>query len=407
MLPTLLFPTVFYLLFGVLLARSRGGEAGRYLLATYGMFGVMAPGLFGFGVSLAIERESGLLTLKRALPMPPGAYLFGKMVDGDGRSRRSCSTLLVLLAVFVAHVPLHRRAVRRCCCGRTCSGVLPFCALGLLLGTLVNGQGAPAVVNMLYLPMAFLSGLWLPLHEPAEGDAVDRARASELPSRPLALDAVDIAQVNAVAAHRDRWRRSPSACRGSRHGACARSASIRAMDTGYKAGAAAAPIPPRIARLLARCGFAPAPDSAIADLIRQGKSPWTERSTCSGRCGCSSPRCSAPGYTWKWVALTAVSYPVFIALYAKTLLSSRRVSDRYAYGMALLCFVLLPWYPSGISYFVFGCVMLHAGKRHRAIPVYLVHGRCSTLLYAGIVDGDGLSVADDRLDAGDDADHRA
>ena len=36
--------------------------------------------------------------------------------------------------------------------------------------------------------------------------------------------------------------------------------------------------------------------------------------------------------------------------------------------MAVLCFVLLPWYPSGISYFVFGCVMLHAGKRHRADP---------------------------------------
>ena len=40
--------------------------------------------------------------------------------------------------------------------------------------------------------------------------------------------------------------------------------------------------------------------------------------------------------------------------------------------MAVLCFVLLPWYPSGISYFVFGCVMLQAGKRHRAIPVYLL-----------------------------------
>ncbi|MGN6729552.1 MAG: ABC transporter permease, partial [Rhodanobacteraceae bacterium] len=42
-------------------------------------------------------------------------------------------------------------------------GVLPFCALGLLVGTLVGGQGAPAVVNLIYLPMSFLSGLWLPL----------------------------------------------------------------------------------------------------------------------------------------------------------------------------------------------------------------------------------------------------
>jgi len=42
-------------------------------------------------------------------------------------------------------------------------GALPFCAIGLYLGTLANGSGAPAVVNLIHLPMAFLSGLWLPL----------------------------------------------------------------------------------------------------------------------------------------------------------------------------------------------------------------------------------------------------
>ena len=43
------------------------------------------------------------------------------------------------------------------------SGVLPFCAIGLFVGSLVGAQGAPAVVNMIYLPMAFLAGLWMPL----------------------------------------------------------------------------------------------------------------------------------------------------------------------------------------------------------------------------------------------------
>ncbi|MUV13474.1 sensor histidine kinase [Noviluteimonas gilva] len=148
--------------------------------------------------------------------------------------------------------------------------------------------------------------------------------------------------------------------------------------------AAAAPIPPRIARLLARCGFAPAPDSAIADLIRQGKSPWTDAVHLLWSMWVFVTPMFGGGYTWTWVALTVVSYPVFIALYAKTLLSSRRVSDCYAYGMAVLCFVLLPWYPSGISYFVFGCVMLHAGKRHRAIPIYLLQWFVLNLLYAGI-----------------------
>src|SRR3546814_15754021 len=53
--------------------------AARYLLATYGVFGVMGAGLFGFGVVVAMERERGFLASKRALPMPPGAYLFAKM----------------------------------------------------------------------------------------------------------------------------------------------------------------------------------------------------------------------------------------------------------------------------------------------------------------------------------------
>ncbi|MEO6076295.1 MAG: ABC transporter permease, partial [Dokdonella sp.] len=42
-LPTLIFPGAFYLMFGVLLAgRSGNAEVSRYMLATYGVFGVMA-----------------------------------------------------------------------------------------------------------------------------------------------------------------------------------------------------------------------------------------------------------------------------------------------------------------------------------------------------------------------------
>ena len=45
----------------------------------------------------------------------------------------------------------------------TVLGVLPFCAIGLLLGSVSSANAAPAWVNLLFLPMAFLSGLWLPL----------------------------------------------------------------------------------------------------------------------------------------------------------------------------------------------------------------------------------------------------
>jgi ABC-2 type transport system permease protein len=161
LIPTLCLPTVFYLMFGVVLGHANGADAPRYLLAAYGTFGVMAPGMFGFGVSLAMERDGGLLMLKRALPMPPAAYLTGKMLMAM-LVAAMVVTLLLSIALFIAHVPLQPPQMLRLFAADL-FGVLPFCALGLLLGTLVKGQAGPALINMIYLPMAFLSGLWFPL----------------------------------------------------------------------------------------------------------------------------------------------------------------------------------------------------------------------------------------------------
>ena len=70
-IPSLAFPVVFYVLFAILLPGQWGGyQKSAYLLATYGAFGVIGPALFGFGVGMAMERESGLLELKRVSPMP-------------------------------------------------------------------------------------------------------------------------------------------------------------------------------------------------------------------------------------------------------------------------------------------------------------------------------------------------
>ena len=160
LLPIILFPTVFFVMFGLLL--NHGDiQASRYMLASYSTFGVMAPGLFGFGVSLALERDSGLLTLKRALPMPPGAYLLGKMLMAVCVAA-VVGGLLLALAVGAAHAPLSPAQAGTLLL-MDALGVLPFCALGLFVGTLLKGQGAPGLLNMIYLPMSFLSGLWFPL----------------------------------------------------------------------------------------------------------------------------------------------------------------------------------------------------------------------------------------------------
>ena len=161
-LPSLLFPALFYVLFGVLLAgRSGGADIARYLLATYGVFGIMGSALFGFGVTIAIEREQGLLRYKRALPMPPGALLVAKMAMAMIFASL-ISVMLAVIAMTLAGVSLAPQQWLLLFAVNVL-GVLPFCAIGLWIGTLVGGSAAPAVVNILYLPMAFLSGLWMPL----------------------------------------------------------------------------------------------------------------------------------------------------------------------------------------------------------------------------------------------------
>ena len=160
--PTLLFPAMFYLLFAVVFNNhSSGFAANVYLLATYTVFGVMAPGLFGFGVSVATDRDRGWLRVKRAQPMPPGAYLASKLA----MAILFAATIFAMLAVISSVLGGVRLPVSSWASLLVIDvlGVMPFCAIGLFVGTLVTAQAAPAVINLIYLPMSFLSGLWMPM----------------------------------------------------------------------------------------------------------------------------------------------------------------------------------------------------------------------------------------------------
>ncbi len=80
-IPSIAFPAMFYLLFGVMFGRGTVGglSMATYLIATYGAFGVIGASLFGFGVGVAIERGQGWMMLKRASPMPPMAFFAAKL----------------------------------------------------------------------------------------------------------------------------------------------------------------------------------------------------------------------------------------------------------------------------------------------------------------------------------------
>ena len=160
--PTLCFPALFYLLFGILLVpQSAGTDAARYLLATYASFGAIGPALFGFGVGLAEERSNGLLDLKRVMPAPPFAPLLAKAAMAMLFALIT-GLLLLLLAIGLGGVrptPLQIVALL----ATLMLGTLPFAALGLTIGCLVRAQAASALVQLIYLPLGFLGGLWMPV----------------------------------------------------------------------------------------------------------------------------------------------------------------------------------------------------------------------------------------------------
>jgi ABC-2 type transport system permease protein len=160
--PTIAFPLLFYVLFGVLLAPVHASAAAaRAALASFVVLGTMAPGLFALGVTLATDRERGLLELKRALPMPRGVYLAAKLAMSMVFAA-IVALLLMTIAASAARVVL---TLAECSLLFVLAvlGVVPFCAIGLLVGASVRAAAAPAVLNLIYLPMSFLSGLWVPL----------------------------------------------------------------------------------------------------------------------------------------------------------------------------------------------------------------------------------------------------
>ncbi len=161
--PFLALPVSLYLLFAVLLFGAQFAKDPKGALFTFvgtSVFGVMGPGMFGFGITVALEREQGLLNLKRALPMPSGASLVAKML-------MSMLFVAIIMATMVAAAPLgHLRLSASQLLSVSLvniAGALPFCALGFFVGSFASGKAAPAFVNLLYLPMIYLSGILFPL----------------------------------------------------------------------------------------------------------------------------------------------------------------------------------------------------------------------------------------------------
>lgn len=162
--PFLVLPVPIYLFFGVVLAGSaiaKTPSVANYLFCSWLVFAAMGPALFGVGCGLAIERDAGLLKLKRASPAPSGAYIVAKMATAMLLATAAVLSI-VIAALIVGKITLS--APQLVILSLTIiAGTIPLSALGLFIGAFTSGSAAPAITNIIFLPMLWLSGLFFPL----------------------------------------------------------------------------------------------------------------------------------------------------------------------------------------------------------------------------------------------------
>ena len=158
-IPTLVLPVVFYSMFAIIVPGSN--QNAPYLLATFGVFAVMGPALFGFGAGVAQERERGWLKLKRAVPAPALAYILAKTTATLIMAAAGLA-LVYAAGGFLAGVELTRSQWALLLTVHILAA-LPFVFAGLTLGFVFSANGAVAAANLLFLALALLGGLWIPI----------------------------------------------------------------------------------------------------------------------------------------------------------------------------------------------------------------------------------------------------
>jgi ABC-2 type transport system permease protein len=156
-------PVMFYAFIGIGQSKQQifpGVSFGAYFLASMAVYAVANVMIFSFGISVATERGQKMDVLMRATPMPPWLYLLSKCITALAFA---AMTLVVLFpfAYFAGSVRLEPSEWVTLAY-RVLLGSIPFIALGFAIGYLSGPNSAVAVINLIYLPTAFASGLFFP-----------------------------------------------------------------------------------------------------------------------------------------------------------------------------------------------------------------------------------------------------
>jgi ABC-2 type transport system permease protein len=176
-----LFPLLlFTLLTAVYNGRIYGRPASWALLAGMLGYGAATTAFAGLALILVARRELGILKRIRSTPLPPATYLVAVLTSIMLVFALQAVSLFVLGKVLKS-TPWPQNVVSLALA--LALGAAVFAALGLALtGFIRSLEGSSAIVNVIVLPMAFLSGSFGPTrHYPQ----ALRAIGAVLPLKPL------------------------------------------------------------------------------------------------------------------------------------------------------------------------------------------------------------------------------
>jgi ABC-2 type transport system permease protein len=166
---------------------------GAYLLVSFAAYGVGNVMVYGFGIGVAVERGQKVDVLMRAMPIPPLVVITAKVLNALVFSLIS---IVALIAYGVVVGGVHQDlGVWVSVIGRLLAGSLPFVGLGFAIGYGASPNAAPALANLIYLPLSFASGLFMPV--------------SQLPASCSAWRRT-CPPITTVSSHGARWARRPS-----------------------------------------------------------------------------------------------------------------------------------------------------------------------------------------------------
>lgn len=158
-------PVMFYALFNAIFggqkaARGSTISGSEFLLVSYATYAVANVMVYNFGIGIANERGRKLDLLQRAMPLPPLVAVIAQIVSALAFA---LIALLVLFAyAFLVADVRPGVATWLDLLWRLVIGCFPMIGLGMAIGYGTGANSAPAVVNVVYLPMAFLSGIFVP-----------------------------------------------------------------------------------------------------------------------------------------------------------------------------------------------------------------------------------------------------